>query len=150
MTPRFLSPRWMCRWINRLLRTNPTGWAIHKPASQHHRNALGELAAGNAKRLLLKETGLGLIHGIAVGLLVGGIAFAWKGNPWPALVAGLSRTANMMVAGISGVLAPLGFRAMMIDPALASAVAVTTATDVVGFFIYLGLTTLMITLIVGG
>ena len=111
--------------------------------------ALGELATGNAKRLLLKEVGLGLIHGIAVGLLVGGIAFAWKGNPWLALVAGLAMTANMIVAGISGVLVPLGFRALKIDPALASAVAVTTATDVIGFFIYLGLATLMITLIAG-
>ncbi|MDP6455772.1 MAG: magnesium transporter [SAR202 cluster bacterium] len=111
--------------------------------------ALGELAAGNAKRLLLKETGLGLIHGTAVGLLVGGIAVAWKGNAWLALVAGLAMTANMMVSGTNGVLAPLGFRALKIDPALASAVAVTT-TDVIGFFIYLGLATLMITLIVGG
>jgi magnesium transporter len=56
----------------------------------------------------------------------------------------------MMVAGISGVLVPLGFRALKIDPALGSAVAVTTATDVIGFFIYLGLATLMITLIVSG
>ena len=112
--------------------------------------ALGELAAGNARRLLLKEAGLGLVHGIVVGLMVAGIAFAWKGNPWLALVAGVAMMANMMVAGISGVLVPLGLRALKIDPALASAVAVTTATDVIGFFIYLGLATLMITLIVGG
>ena len=112
--------------------------------------ALGELATGNAKRLLLKELGLGLVHGIVVGLLVGGIAFAWRGNPWFALVAGVAMMANMMVAGISGVLVPLGFRALKIDPALGSAVAVTTATDVIGFFIYLGLATLMITLIVPG
>ena len=111
--------------------------------------ALGELATGNAKRLLLKEAGLGLIHGIVVGLLVAGIAFAWKGNPWLALVVGLAMTANMMVAGVSGVLVPLGLRALKIDPAVASAVAVTTATDVIGFLIYLGLATLMITLIVG-
>ena len=111
--------------------------------------ALGELATGNAKRLLLKEAGLGLIHGIVVGLLVAGIAFAWKGNPWLALVVGLAMTANMMVAGVSGVLVPLGLRALKIDPGLASAVAVTTATDVIGFLIYLGLATLMITLIVG-
>ena len=111
--------------------------------------ALGELATGNAKRLLFKEAGLGLIHGIVVGLLVAGIAFAWKGNPWLALVVGLAMTANMMVAGVSGVLVPLGLRALKIDPGLASAVAVTTATDVIGFLIYLGLATLMITLIVG-
>jgi magnesium transporter len=48
------------------------------------------------------------------------------------------------------VLVPLGLRALKIDPALASAVAVTTATDVIGFLIYLGMASLMITLIVGG
>jgi magnesium transporter len=112
--------------------------------------ALGELAPGNAKRLLLKELGLGLVHGIVVGLLVAAIAFAWQGNPWFALVAGVAMTANMVVAGISGVLVPLGLRALKIDPALASAVAVTTATDVIGFLIYLGMASLMITLIVGG
>ena len=86
---------------------------------------------------------------MALGLLVGVIALAWRGNSYLALVAGLAMLANMIVAGISGVLVPLGFRALRIDPALASAVAVTTATDIFGFLIYLGLATLMIGLITG-
>ena len=84
-----------------------------------------------------------------MGLLVGVIALAWQGNSYLALVAGMAMFSNMIVAGISGVLVPLGFRALRIDPALASAVAVTTATDILGFFIYLGLATLMIGLITG-
>ena len=64
-----------------------------------------------------------------------------------ALVVGVAMVSNMIVAGISGVLVPLGLRALRIDPALASAVAVTTMTDVIGFLIYLGLATLAIGLI---
>ncbi len=52
--------------------------------------------------------------------------------------------ANLVVAGISGVIVPLGLRAMKIDPALSSAVAVTTLTDVLGFLVYLGLATAVI------
>lgn len=112
--------------------------------------SMGELVTGNAGRLTVKELGLGIVHGIVVGLLVGGIAFAWKDNPWLALVAGVKMTAGMMVAGISGVLVPLRSRALKFDPALGSAATVTIATDVIGFFIYLGLAALMIALIVGG
>jgi len=111
--------------------------------------ALGEVGIGAARRLILKELGLGLVHGVALGMLVGVIALAWRGNPYLALVAGLAMLANMIVAGVSGVLVPLGFRALRIDPALASAVAVTSATDIFGFLIYLGLATLMIGLITG-
>jgi magnesium transporter len=109
--------------------------------------ALGEVSPNNAKRLLLKETGLGLVHGLALGLLVGLIALVWQGSEYLALVVGVAMVANLIVAGISGVIVPLGFKALRIDPALSSAVAVTTATDVLGFLAYLGLATLTIGLI---
>lgn len=101
--------------------------------------ALGEVSPANAKRLLLKEVGLGLVHGLTLGLLVGVIAFLWKGNAFLGLVVGVSMLANLVVAGVSGVVVPLGMRAMRLDPALSSAVAVTTMTDVIGFLVYLGL-----------
>ena len=66
-----------------------------------------------------------------------------------ALVVGVSMLSNLIVAGISGVVVHLGFIALRIDPALSSAVAVTTMTDVIGFLVYLGLATLAIKLIVG-
>ena len=82
--------------------------------------------------------------------MVGIIAFGWKGNPWLSLVAGVAMMVNMLVAGLSGVLVPLGLRAIKVDPALASAVAVTTATEVIGFLVYLGFATLIIDFIVIG
>ena len=109
---------------------------------------LGEVSPANARQLLLKELGLGLVHGFALGLVVGAIAFFWKGSEYLALVVGVAMTANLVVAGISGVVVPLGFRALKIDPALSSAVAVTTLTDVLGFLVYLGLATATIGLIV--
>lgn len=111
--------------------------------------ALGEIGSGSAKRLLAKETALGLVHGLVLGVMVGVIVLAWHGSEYLALVVGLAMVSNMIVAGISGVLVPLGLRALRIDPALASAVAVTTMTDVIGFLIYLGLATLAIELITG-
>ena len=110
--------------------------------------ALGEISSANARRLLAKELGLGLVHGAVLGVLVGAIVLAWAGsNEYLALVVGLAMFSNMIVAGISGVVVPFSLRALRIDPALASAVAVTTLTDVVGFLIYLGLASLAIGLI---
>ena len=111
--------------------------------------ALGEIAPGSARRLLAKEVGLGLVHGVALGALIGVIAFVWKGSEYLALVAALAMFSNLVIAGISGVLVPLGFRAIRIDPALSSAVAVTTFTDVIGLLVYLGLAASMIGLITG-
>ena len=111
--------------------------------------ALGELNSVSTRKLLWKELRLGLIHGLAVGLLVGVIAFGWQQNEYIALVVGIAMLANMTIAGISGALVPVGFRALKVDPALSSAVAVTTVTDVAGFLIYLGLAAAMIQFIAG-
>ena len=111
--------------------------------------ALGEINSTNARRLVMKEMGLGLVHGVVLGLLAGIIALAWKGNEYLALVVAVAMFLNLIVAGISGVLVPLGFKALRIDPALASAVAVTTVTDVVGFLVYLSFASATIGLITG-
>jgi magnesium transporter len=111
--------------------------------------ALGEISDRNTSRLIWKEAGLGMVHGLVLALIVGVVAFVWQGNTFLALVVAVAMLGNLIIAGISGVLVPLGFRALRIDPALASAVAVTTVTDVMGFLIYLGLATLMIALIAG-
>lgn len=96
----------------------------------------------------MKEVGLGLVHGLALGLLVALIAYLWIGNAFLALVVGVSMLANLVVVGFSGVVVPLGMRAMRLDPALSSAVAVTTMTDVIGFLVYLGLASAVITYLV--
>ena len=109
--------------------------------------ALGEISPANAKHLLLKELGLGLVHGFVLGLLAGIIVLIWYGNEYLALVVGVAMLANLCVAGVSGVVLPMSLKAAKLDPALSSAVVVTTITDVVGFLIYLGLATMAISLI---
>ncbi len=111
--------------------------------------ALGELESASKWRLLAKELGLGLIHGLAVGVLAAAVAYGWQENQYLAAVVGVAMMSNMIIAGASGLAVPLLFRAMKIDPALASAVAVTTVTDVCGFLIYLGLATVFIAYIAG-
>ena len=111
--------------------------------------ALGELESASKWRLLAKELGLGLIHGLAVGILAAAVAYGWQRNEYVAIVVGVAMLSNMIIAGASGVAVPLLFRALKVDPALASAVAVTTVTDVCGFLIYLGLATGFIVFIGG-
>ena len=109
--------------------------------------ALGELVGVGARRLLFREATLGIIHGLWLGILVAVIAIIWKQNIGLGLVLGLAMLGNMMIAGSTGAAVPLFLRRIGQDPAVASAVVVTTVTDVVGFFLYLGITTALINLI---
>ena len=96
-------------------------------------------------RLLAREVILGLVHGLLLGLAVALVAGLWKSNPFLGLVLGLAMLANMLVAGLAGAGIPLLLRRLRLDPAVASAVIVTTFTDVCGFAVFLGLATAMIT-----
>ena len=111
--------------------------------------ALGEIDKSDARMLLIKELLLGLAHGAVLGLIAGLIAFLWHGNQYLALVVGIAMLGNLIIAGISGVILPLGLKKLKVDPALSSAVVVTTVTDVVGFLIYLGLATMALSYIIG-
>lgn len=106
--------------------------------------ALGELTFGNTMKALLKESSAGLINGIATGAAMGVIAYLWNGNYMLGVVVCLAMIINMFVAGLTGTLIPVILRAFKIDPAVASTVVVTTFTDVVGFFSFLGIATLLI------
>lgn len=101
--------------------------------------ALGEVHIGDHGRILLKEFIVGLCAGIATGLAVGAISWLWKGDRIIGIVVCLAMIVNMCAAAVAGVVVPLGLKALKIDPALASAIMVTTVTDVVGFFIFLSL-----------
>ena len=101
--------------------------------------ALGEIGTGQGARALTKEAALGLLHGISIGILVGVIAFFWQGSLEIALIVGVSMVLSMVVAGISGVVIPLGLRKVGLDPALSANIWMTTVTDVAGFFFLLGL-----------
>ena len=109
--------------------------------------ALGELVGVGAKRLLIREAFLGLVHGIWLGVLVAIIAVLWKQNVGLGLVLGISMLGNMLIAGSVGAAVPLFLRRMGLDPAVASAVVVTTVTDVFGFLLFLGIASAFISLI---
>ena len=110
--------------------------------------ALGELVGVGAQRLLVREAALGALHGIFLGILVGAIAIVWTQNWGVAGVLALAMLGNMVIAGVAGAGVPLFLRRIGVDPAVASAVVVTTFTDVFGFLLYLGLATAAISLIV--
>lgn len=104
--------------------------------------ALGEIERGAAQRVILKEAFLGIINGIAVGVVTAGVAYLWQRNPFFGLVIGLAMIVNMAIASISGAVIPLAMRALGGDPAQSSSIILTTVTDVMGFFTFLGLATL--------
>lgn len=106
--------------------------------------ALGELSARRGRRMLTREAALGVFHGVYLGLLVGVVAMLWQNSPLLGLVLGAAMFGNMIVAGVVGAGVPLVLRRVGQDPAVSSAVVVTTATDVMGFLLFLGLATLVI------
>jgi magnesium transporter len=85
---------------------------------------------------------VGLINGIAIAILVGSGAGLWFSNPELGGVIGLALVINMLVAGLAGVLIPLTLNRLKLDPAVSSGVFVSTVTDVVGFFAFLGIAAL--------
>ena len=101
--------------------------------------ALGEMTIGDGRKALVKEAILGILNGIAIGILVGVIGWFWKGSVVLGVVVGVAMLLNMVAAALSGVLVPYTLKAFRIDPALASSIMVTTVTDVAGFFFFLGL-----------
>ncbi|MCB0124795.1 MAG: magnesium transporter [Caldilineaceae bacterium] len=106
--------------------------------------ALGELQGRDTWLALWHEFRIGLIHGIVLGILVGLTAWAWQRNPMLGAIIGLAMLGNLIVAALAGVLVPMLLKLLRVDPALASGVFVTTATDALGFSLFLGLATYFI------
>jgi magnesium transporter len=106
--------------------------------------ALGELTWSNSRKALLKEVALGVSNGILLGVVAAIVTWAAKGDPVLGLLLGLAMIINLFIAAAAGTLVPIGLRAANLDPALASAVVVTTMTDVLGFATFLGLATLFL------
>jgi magnesium transporter len=105
---------------------------------------LGLAKPGDALRVLGKELGVGLINGTAVGLLLGTIAFVWKGNMVLGMVVGVALMLNTLVAVAIGGVVPLLLRRLGRDPAVASGPLLTTVTDMCGFFLVLSMATALI------
>ncbi len=101
--------------------------------------ATRDLDIYNAARIIRRETWIGLINGLLFAVLVAIMAFVWFGNMQLGFVIAIAMVINMVSAALAGILLPLLLDKIGVDPALASAVFVTTVTDVVGFFSFLGL-----------
>lgn len=102
-----------------------------------------EIPDDQVKRLLVKEGLIGLANGVVVGLVTALIAWAWNGNPYLGLVIGLAMIVNLTAAGLAGALIPIAMKRIGLDPAQSSSIVLTTVTDVVGFFAFLGFAVLM-------
>jgi magnesium transporter len=106
--------------------------------------ALGQVGQSNARILLWKESRVALINGTLIGTVVGIIAFLWFHSFLLSLVITLALIINFCAAALAGVLLPLLLKRMNVDPAVAGTVVVTAVTDVMGFFSFLGLATLIL------
>ncbi len=101
--------------------------------------AMRELTPDNALRTIAKEVAVGLINGVIFAVLIGAVAWAWFGSPALGGVIGLAIVINLVVAGFSGSALPILLQRMGFDPAVASSAFLTSITDVVGFYVFLGL-----------
>ena len=104
--------------------------------------AMDELNPANIVRVALRETAVGLINGFAFAALLALLAFYWFGTGELGGVIAVAMVVNLFAAAVAGIFIPLGLERMGFDPAVASTVFVTTVTDVIGFFSFLGLATL--------
>lgn len=105
---------------------------------------LGTIRSSDLWPVLLGEVRLGLINGLALGSLIGIVAWIWQGNAWLGLVAGAALAINTLVAVCIGGAIPLILRRFGKDPALAAGPILTTITDMCGFFLVLSLAALLL------
>ena len=106
--------------------------------------AIGEVDFKNAKEAIKKELILSVSNGVLFGLVMGIVAYLWFGNIKLSLVLSSSMLINLLSAGLCGAVIPLALKKLDIDPAVGSTVILTTVTDIVGFFSFLGLASLVL------
>ncbi|WP_422038332.1 magnesium transporter [Roseibium sp.] len=104
--------------------------------------ATQELGARNMLRVLNREILVSAVNGVALAVLIGVTAWLWFASPGLGVVIAGAIIINMLFAGLSGLLIPIVLDRVNVDPAIASSVFVTTVTDVVGFFAFLGIAAL--------
>ncbi len=106
--------------------------------------ATKDLTGSNVWRVIRREVLAGLVNGLAFAVLMGLVGLIWFGSPMLGVVIALAMIINLGVAGLAGTAIPVILDRLKIDPALASGAFVTTVTDVVGFFAFLGLASIML------
>ncbi len=105
---------------------------------------VGEVTLKNSLGPILNEVGAGFVNGTINGLLIAVVATFWNQSPLLGLVLGLAMVFNLVIAGFFGAFIPLLMKSMGKDPATSATIFITTATDVFGFFVFLGLATLVL------
>jgi len=103
--------------------------------------ALGNISSANSKSLLIKELLVGLLNSLLWACVIGVLSSYWFDNYLIGVVIGIAMVANLVFAALSGVLIPIIFKKIGMDPALGGGVILTTITDVIGFFSFLALGT---------
>ena len=104
--------------------------------------ALRQLDAAATRQFVLRELIVATANGLLFAALAAGLSYFWFGDQSIAILMAVAMMANLLVAGLSGTFVPVGLMRVGVDPAVASSVFVTTITDVVGFFVFLGLAAL--------
>ncbi len=106
--------------------------------------ATNNLTSANTWRIVWKESLVGGINGLLFALLIGGAVWYWFMDMWLGVTIAIAMIVNLLVAGITGIFVPLTLNKMNTDPAVSSTVVLTTITDILGFFVFLGLATLVL------
>ena len=101
--------------------------------------ATRDLTGSNVWRVIRREVLVGLINGVVFAVVMGVVGLIWFGSPTIGYVIAVAMVINLVVAGLAGTVIPVVLDKLGVDPALASGTFVTTVTDVVGFFAFLGL-----------
>ena len=104
--------------------------------------ALRQMDAAATRQFVLRELIVATANGLLFAALAAGLSYFWFGDQSIAILMAVAMMANLLVAGLSGTFVPVGLMRVGVDPAVASSVFVTTITDVVGFFVFLGLAAL--------
>ncbi len=106
--------------------------------------ATRDLTGSNVWRVIRREVLVGLANGLIFATVMGIVGFVWFSSPLLGLVIAFAMVINLVVAGLAGIGIPVVLERFGVDPALASGAFVTTVTDVVGFFAFLGLAALVL------
>ncbi|MCF6214690.1 MAG: magnesium transporter [Emcibacter sp.] len=106
--------------------------------------ATKDLTSSNIKRVIFKEFAIATLNGAVIAIIIGGLSFIYFENSLLGFIISAAMIINMVMAGLAGILIPVGLDRINIDPALASSIFVTTVTDVIGFFAFLGLASIFL------
>ncbi len=106
--------------------------------------ATKDLTSTNVRRVIGKELAIATLNGAIMAVIIGLLSFVYFDSPLLGGVIAAAMVINMVMAGLAGILIPVGLDKMSVDPALASSIFVTTITDVVGFFAFLGLASIIL------